>query len=292
MFDGVHLGHRAILDRLVAAGRESGLPTILFTFHPRPVTVFAPETPPDELTPPPRKWRLLAESGLDRVEVLRFSRAFARVEPEQFLEQVLGAGRGLAGIWVGHDFRFGHRRRGDFAMLVEAGGRFGFRTERIEAIEIAGKPVSSSRIRACLRAGDLDGARELLGRPPDVEGIVVHGRGQGAKVLVATANLAIPETQCLPPLGVYAGEAEWDGILRPAVLNLGRRPTLTPGDRLVPEVHVLDWSGDLRGRRLLFRYRSRLREERRFASLEALRAQIFEDIERARAEARSWPSGT
>ena len=109
VFDGLHLGHRAILSPLLDASRRTGLPTVLFTFQPRPVTIFAPDTPPDELTPAPRKWRILAEAGIDRVSVLRFSREFARVEPEEFLTKVLGAGGGLRGIWIGYDFRFGHR---------------------------------------------------------------------------------------------------------------------------------------------------------------------------------------
>ncbi len=288
VFDGLHLGHRSILSGLLEASKALGLPPALITFQPRPVTVFAPETAPDELTPPPRKWRLLLEAGIDRVMVLRFSRAFAQIEPEIFLTEVLGAGNGLRGIWIGYDFRFGHRRRGDWEMLHREGPRLGFQAVRVEAVALDGEPVSSTRIRQKVRAGEIDAAARMLGRWPDLEGIVVAGRGEGKRLLVATANLALPEAQCLPAPGVYAGEAEWEGTWNPAVMNLGRRPTLTGGERLVPEVHVLDFDGDLRGRRLLFRLRRRLREERKFPSLNALRDAVHADLAEVRVLAEGW----
>lgn len=288
VFDGLHAGHRAILAPMLEASRRTGLPTLLFTFRPRPVTIFAPETAPDELTPAPRKWRILAEAGIDRVSVLRFSREFARVEPEDFLTKVLGAGGGLRGIWIGYDFHFGHGKRGDWEMIAAAGEQLGFEAHRVDAVVREGGPVSSSRIRLALRGGRIAEAASLLGRWPDIEGTVVPGRGQGAKVLVATANLSLPEGHCLPRLGVYAGEAEWDGIYRPAVMNLGRRPTLTAGETVVPEIHILDFQGDLRGRRLLFRLRERLRDECKFNSLNELIGQVGRDIEDARRHAIKW----
>lgn len=273
---------------MLAAARSMGLPSVLYTFQPRPVTVFAPGTPHDELTPLPRKLRLLAELGIDRVSILRFSRAFAQIEPEVFLTEVLGAGNGLRGLWIGHDFRFGHRRRGDWDLIRREADRLGFRAERIEGRVLDGAPISSTRIREALRAGAIEQAAALLGRWPDLEGTVVSGRGQGRKVLVATANLALPDTQCLPASGVYAGQAEWDGAWRTAVMNLGRRPTLTAGNEVVPEVHVLDTDADLRGRTLIFRMRARLRDERKFGSAEELRAQVEADVARTRALASGW----
>jgi riboflavin kinase/FMN adenylyltransferase len=288
VFDGLHLGHRAIIDPLLAASREAGLPAVLFTFHPRPVTVFAPGTPHDELTPLPRKLRLVAELGFERLSILRFSKVFAQIEPEAFLAGILGAGSGLRGLWVGHDFRFGHRRRGDWDLVKREAARLGFRAERVEALVRGGAPVSSTRIREHLRKGEIEPAARLLGRWPELEGSVVSGRGQGSKILVATANLALPDTQCLPASGVYAGQAEWDGIRHMAVMNLGRRPTLTAGVEIVPEVHVLDTDADLLGRTLLFRIRARLREERKFASAGELREQIMVDIEQTRRLASGW----
>lgn len=290
VFDGLHRGHFAIASSLLAEADRRGLPTVLFTFSPRPVTVFAPGTPPDELTPAPRKWRLLADLGITRVVVLRFSRQFANVEAEDFLSQVLGAGSGLRGLWLGYDFRFGRDRKGDQGLLDRYGARFGFETTRIEALKIAGEPVSSRRIRRAIREGEVETAAELLGRWPDLEGLVVTGRQQGGKLLVPTANLALPATQCLPKPGVYAGEAEWDGIDHPAVMNLGRRPTLTTGSLLVPEVHVLGYEGNLRGKRLGFRMRKRLRNEQNFSSLKELRDQIDLDIEQTRRLASKWDS--
>jgi len=288
VFDGLHVGHRAIIDSLLGASRESGLPAVLFTFDPRPVKVFAPATPPDELTPLPRKLRLLAEAGMERVTVLRFSHAFARVEPEDFLTKVLGAGAGLRGIWVGHDFRFGHRRRGSWEMLEEAAGTLGYRAVRIPAVEQGGLPVSSSRAREALRGGKIEEAAAMLGRWPDLEGRVVTGRGEGSRLLFPTANLDLPAAQCLPSPGVYAGEVEWDGRWRSAVMNLGRRPTLGRQEMLLTEVHIIDFEGELVGRRLLFRMRRRLREEVTFPSIAALRHQITADILVTRDLARGW----
>jgi riboflavin kinase/FMN adenylyltransferase len=283
VFDGVHRGHRAILDSMLEAGARSGLPCVVATFHPRPVRVFVPDAPADELTPLRRKLRLLAEIGITRVLALRFSRAFAEIPPERFLVEVLGAGRGLRGLWVGHDFRFGKDRQGDWDLIRHAAPRHGYEPHRSEAVAHEGRIVSSSEVRRLLREGDVETAASLLGRLPDIEGIVVSGRGQGAKVLVATANLRLAPEQFLPAPGVYAGVAEWDGAEHRAVMNLGRRPTLTGGADLVPEVHVLDWHGDLRGRRMLFRMGTRLREERKFPGLKELQDQVARDIERARA---------
>ena len=288
VFDGLHRGHHTILASLIAEARSKGLPPVLFTFHPRPVTVFAPGTPPDELTPMPRKFRLLAEAGIERVVVLRFSQPFAQVEAEDFLTEVLGAGYGLKGIWIGHDFRFGRARRGDPEMLVQAGSRSGFTVTQIGPVNFDDAPVSSTRIRDLIHLGAIPEAARLLGRWPDIEGLVVGGRGEGKKLLVATANLSLPGTQCLPATGVYAGEAEWEGRYLPAVMNLGWRPTLTDGSQLVPEAHVLDFQGDLRGKRLLFRMRQHLRCESTFLSLNKLRDQIAEDIDRTRQAAASW----
>jgi len=290
VFDGVHRGHRVILDALMTRARALGVPSVLFTFRPRPVTVLAPTTPHDELTPPPRKWRLLAEAGIVRVVVLRFSRRFAQIEAEDFITQVLGGGHGLRGVWIGHDFRFGRERRGDHQVLAQAGKRFGFETVRVEPVRLDGVVVSSTEIRRQVRRGEIKQAARFLGRWPDLEGIVVQGRGLGRRSLVPTANLLLPETQCLPAPGVYVGEAEWDGLYVPAVMNLGRRPTLTKGLDLAAEVHVLDFNGDLRGKRLLFRLRRRLREERNFGSVNELRHQIERDIDEARGLAAGWGS--
>lgn len=273
---------------MLEEARRCGVAPLLFTFRPRPVAVFAPRTPPDELTPPPRKWRLLAERGVERVVVLRFSAAFARVEAERFATEILGVGTRLRAIWVGHDFRFGHGRRGDFEMLERLGARLRFAAHRIGPVEEGGEPISSSRIRRLIRAGGIEAAARLLGRWPDLEGIVVPGRGEGGRLLVPTANLALEPTQCLPATGVYAGQAEHDGDWVPAVMNIGHRPTLTRGEQLVPEVHLLGGAVELRGRRLLFRLRARLREERKFQDLNALRRQVEADLGEVSRLAVRW----
>lgn len=270
---------------MVAEGARSGLPCLVATFHPRPVRIFAPDAPADELTPLRRKIRLLAEVGATRLLAIRFSRALAEMEPEDFLTEALGAGSGLRGLWIGHDFRFGRGRRGDWDLIQSAGERGGFATHRIEAVRIGDSIISSTAIRSRLRDGRVEDAAAMLGRLPDIEGRVVTGRGLGARVLVPTANLALAPEQFLPAPGVYAGTAEWDGTEHRAVMNLGTRPTLQGGTALVPEVHVLDWQGDLGGRILAFRMRRWLREERNFPSIKELRQQVDRDI----AEARSIP---
>jgi riboflavin kinase/FMN adenylyltransferase len=267
---------------MLEEGSRRGLPSALFTFAPRPTSVLVPGASEDLLTPFPRKCRLLAEIGVPRVCVLHFTRDFSQLSPEAFLRRFLGMGQGLAGLWVGHDFRFGRGREGDPALLARFASTFGFVFHQIDAVQDGGEPISASRLRTHLRAGEVPEARKLLGRWPDLEGMVVPGQGLGGKLLVATANLDLPAGVCLPAEGVYAGFAEWDGRARPAVMNLGRRPTLTSDPRPVPEVHVLDFAGDLRGRRLLFELRARIRPERKFPSLEALKLQIGKDIEAAR----------
>ncbi len=288
VFDGLHRGHQEILRSLNLAARRAGVPSALYTFQPRPVTVFAPQTPPDELTPTPRKLRLIAELGVDRVVVIRFSRAVAAIAAERFLVDVLGAGSRLRGLWVGHDFRFGRGREGDWGTIRKAALRWGFESHRVGPVTEGESPVSSSRIRERLRAGAVEEAARLLGRWPDMEGTVVPGRGEGRKLLVPTANLRLSPSQCLPMPGVYAGLAEWRGEAAPAVMNLGRRPTLTGDGNLVAEVHVIDRDEDLMGRALMFQIRTRLREERRFPSLEDLRGQVSADIARTRELAVSW----
>jgi riboflavin kinase/FMN adenylyltransferase len=230
----------------------------------------------------------LAELGIERIVVLRFSREFARVSATDFLVKVLGAGAGLRGLWIGHDFRFGHRREGNQSLLERLGARERFDLVRVDALRIDGQPVSSTSIRSALREGRVEEAAKLLGRWPDLEGVVVTGRMEGKRHLVPTANLELPKAQCLPAPGVYAGEAEWDGRHHPAVMNLGKRPTLTNEGRLVPEVHVLGFDGDLRGLRLNFRLRRRLREERKFHSINELRDQIALDIAETRTLAEEW----
>ncbi len=249
VFDGLHLGHRAILDPVLAASREMGLPAVVFTFQPRPVTVFAPGTPHDELTPLPRKLRLLAEARDRAVVHPAFLEVFAQIEPEEFLTEILGAGVGLRGLWIGHDFRFGHRRRGDWDMLEAGGGstRVSRRSASRPSFTTAARsarPASGERLRAGGSSGGT-AARPVAGPR---RGAWCPGAGRGGASSSRRRTSGCPTAQCLPGLGVYAGQAEWDGTCRPAVLNLGRRPTLTAGEEIVPEVHVLDFGSELLGR--------------------------------------------
>lgn len=283
VFDGVHRGHRSLLEAVIARARSLGVPSLVITFDPHPISILAPGAPPHLLTPRPAKTRILAEVGIDLVWFLPFSRSLAALTPESFLEDLLLRAVRPREIRIGHDFRFGHDRRGDFELLREFGQRLGFSVRRHEAVREEGRILSSSRVRRALERGEIAEAERILGHSVLLEGVVGAGRGEGHRLLVPTANLELPAEQFLPGRGVYAAWAELGGALCPAVANVGVRPTLTRDERATVEVHLIDWAGDLRGRILPVHLSRRLRPERKFESLEALRAAVLADIERARA---------
>jgi riboflavin kinase/FMN adenylyltransferase len=296
VFDGVHRGHRALLETVVRRAEGLGRPSVAVTFDPHPISILAPSAPPHLLTARPLKMRYLAELGLDYVWFLPFSRALAAMSPEDFVRKLLLRVLRPREVWIGHDFRFGHDRRGDAALLQAEGIACGFEVFQFEAVRDRDRILSSSLVRASLSRGAIEEATEILGHSVVLEGPVGYGRGQGAKVLVATANLVLPPEQFLPARGVYAAWAEVDGELHPAVLNVGIRPTLTAGAETVVEAHLIDWRGDLRGRILSLHLVTRLRSEQTFAGLEELRAQVGRDIAAARhllaarGEPRPWPA--
>jgi len=286
-FDGVHLGHRAILDALARVARESGARPAVVTFNPHPREFFRPESAPRLLTTLEERARLLAEAGIAALVRLRFDAKTADTPAEDFVTRILLPMGEIAGIVVGYDFRFGKGRGGDAALLAGLGARHGFAFEEIAAAAAGDTVVKSTVIREAVAAGNLDRARALLGRPYFMSGAVVAGAGRGRELGFSTANVELPHPRkLLPPDGVYAVRASREsaagGPPSPGVANLGTRPTFGGGARLL-EVHFLDGARDLYGERIAVEFIARLREERAFESAEALVAQIGVDVARARA---------
>ena len=280
-FDGVHLGHRALIDQLAALGRERDAPTTLVTFEPQPLEFFAGENAPPRLTRLREKLTALHALPLDRVALLRFDARLCAMSPVEFVESFLVAGLGVRVVVAGGDFRFGYRGEGNFDLLLSLGERHGFEVVRRETCRVRGGRVSSSWIRDALANDELEIARELLGRPYTVSGRVAHGDRRGRTIGFPTLNIAIARRR--PALrGVYAVRVaglesrELDGVA-----NLGTRPTVD-GSGVVLEVHVFDWSGDAYGRCIDVGFVAKIRDERKFDSFDALKSQIGRDSARAR----------
>jgi riboflavin kinase/FMN adenylyltransferase len=276
-FDGVHRGHRAMLDRLVAKARELGLPCSVLTFEPHPREFFSPATAPTRLSRLREKLELIAAAGIDRTHVLRFGSRLAAMSAERFIEDVLISGLGVRWLLVGRDFRFGAKRAGDFELLQAAGASRGFGVEAMDDVLEGVQRISSSGVRAALATGKLDDAARLLGRPYAMSGRVAHGEKLGRTLGFPTANLVLRR---LPPLaGIFAVEVEIEethGIVR-GVASVGRRPTVKENAAPLLEVHLFDWTGNLYGRHLRVTFLRKLRDEAKYEGLEALRAAIARD---------------
>lgn len=280
-FDGVHLGHRAILSRVARRAWELACQPVAVTFEPHPLKVLRPEIQLPLLTTPAQKCRLLEAAGMAGVVVLPFTREFAGMPARDFVRQYFAERLGAREVVVGHDYRFGRDREGTIELLQDLGRTLGFTVQVVWAVEVNTAVVSSSLIRAMLKLGKVVEASELLGRHYRVEGRVVPGKGRGAKLLgVATANIQ-PDNELLPASGIYAVNVFRDGVRHPGVANIGTCPTFD-NQELSLEVHLLDFAGELYGEQLEVEFGARLREERRFPSLEALAAQIRADIAAAR----------
>jgi riboflavin kinase/FMN adenylyltransferase len=275
VFDGVHLGHRAVIARVVdAAKRDGGLAGVV-TFDPHPIRVLAPEKAPRALLATlDHKAHLLAELGVGLLLAIPFDAAFAQVEAEDFLEQLCKAQ--VRTIAVGDDWQFGKARRGDVAMLRRFSETNGFALEAVPPVMADGERISSTRIRQAIRDGSVGAAADMLGQHYSVEGPVVEGRKLARQLGFPTANVATGEVQ-LPPDGVWQVEARCEGAIYQGVANLGLRPTVDGTSRAL-EVHLFDFSGDLYGRTLEVTFATYLRGERKFESIEALKEQIGIDV--------------
>ena len=276
-FDGVHRGHRALIERVVAKGRELQVPSAVLTFEPHPREFFAPERAPARLTRLRDKLELLAATGIERVHLIRFDASFAAMSASRFIEDILIRMLGVRWLLVGRDFRFGAQRQGDFAALERAAAQFPFALEAMPDVSFDAERVSSSGVRAALAAGDFARAERLLGRPYTISGKVVPGARLGRELGFPTANIALAQR---PPLsGIYVVEVEELGR---GVASIGRRPTVNPVPRPLLEVHLFDWSGELYGRRLHVRFLRKLRDEAKYDDLKALREAIARDAALAR----------
>jgi len=281
-FDGVHLGHAALVRQLVAAAERLQLAPTVLTFEPHPREFFAPESAPARLTTFREKLELLADLGVRQSMISPFNAAFAGLSADEFIEQVLVRGLKLKHLIIGDDFRFGRGRTGDFELLKAAGQRFGFTVEAMQSVTLDGERVSSSAVRRALAAGDMAHAARLLGRPYIIDGQVAHGDKIGRQLGFATANIRIKHNP-LPMTGVFAVEVRGLGDQPlPGVANLGIRPTVG-GTRPLLEVHLFDFDRDIYGAHLSVRFVLKLRNEQRFPNFDALKAQIAADAVAARA---------
>ncbi|MGH9793288.1 MAG: bifunctional riboflavin kinase/FAD synthetase [Candidatus Acidiferrales bacterium] len=289
-FDGLHLGHQHILTKVVEVARQSAHPTVAgaVTFDPHPSRVLRPEHAPPMIATLAQRLEGFERCGLEAVLVLAFDLPLARLSAEAFVNSILVEQLYTSAVLVGENFRFGHRQAGDVRMLTERGQRFGFAVEVVPPVKVNGEVVSSTAIRRAIEAGDVARAAALLGRPFALTGGVVPGSGQGRKHLVPTLNLA-HEQELLPRYGVYVTEVQVSSEICRAVTNVGVRPTLD-GAKLAVESHLLDvastlepnLSREMASGRIAVRFLSRLRDEKKFESLDALREQIHRDIAAAR----------
>jgi riboflavin kinase/FMN adenylyltransferase len=278
-FDGVHLGHRAMLDQLARAAQRLNVPSCVMTFEPQPREFFAPDKAPTRLTSLREKLELLNACGVNHVHVCRFNYAFAQIAALDFIERVLVRGLGVKWLQVGDDFRFGSRRAGDFVMLKEHAPRLGYEVQNLPSVMVEGIRVSSTAVRDTLAAGDMAHAARLLGRPYSISGRVVRGDQLGRKLGFPTANVQMKHNRA-PVQGIFAVEVHGaaDHVLQGAA-SLGVRPTVkAQGAAAVLEVYLLDFDDDIYGRHIRVDFLHKLRDEEKYVDLETLKRQIGVDV--------------
>jgi riboflavin kinase / FMN adenylyltransferase len=279
-FDGLHRGHIKIIERVRRVAAERGGTALVLTFDPHPPRVVRPDKAPPLLMTLDQKLDALERAGIQGVAVVTFTHQLSRWEPETFVKKVLVDWLHVAEVWVGADFLFGRDRTGNFTLLRALGARAGFRAEKIDPVRYKEFVVSSTRIRRLVAEGRVDEASALLGHHFYLDGAVVRGAGRGRELGIPTANLAT-ENELIPPHGVYATTASVGGVVYPSVTNIGLRPTFETSARATIETHILGLNTDLYGQRVRLGFVQRLRDERRFADVDALKAQIEADVRRA-----------
>ncbi|MBU1265782.1 MAG: bifunctional riboflavin kinase/FAD synthetase [Gammaproteobacteria bacterium] len=282
-FDGLHLGHQAMLARLQDVAQARGLPSCVLSFEPHPREFFTPEQAPARLSSLREKAECLQRMGIDRLHVFRFDRAFSALSAEAFIEQVLGTTLQARYVLVGDDFRYGAKRAGDFALLERLGRSLGFDAEFLPTVEVAGERASSTAVRQALATGELEHAARLLGRPYSISGRVVHGDKLGRDIGFPTANIQLKHNR--PPLlGIFAVEVYGlNGEPLPGAASLGKRPTVKNPDAVpVLEVHLFDFNAEIYGRRVRVDFLHKLRDEEKYPDLDSLVAQIRRDVDNAK----------
>jgi riboflavin kinase / FMN adenylyltransferase len=280
-FDGVHRGHRKILDRLRRVAGERGATSVVMTFDPHPPRIVRPDKAPPLLMTKAQKLDALRAAGIQGAAIVRFTPELSRWDPETFVRVVMVDWLRVGEVWVGANFLFGHDRAGNFTLLRALGARYGFKAEKIDPVRYKDFVVSSTRIRRLVAEGRVDEAGALLGHQYVVDGTVVRGAARGRTLGFPTANLCTAN-ELLPPNGVYATTATIDGIVHPSVTNVGVRPTVDDSGRVLVETHILGFDRDLYGVPLRVGFVQRLRDERAFESLDLLKAQIASDCSRTR----------
>jgi riboflavin kinase/FMN adenylyltransferase len=280
-FDGVHRGHQKILDRLKRVAAERAATSVVMTFDPHPPRIVRPDKAPPLLMTKEQKLDALAAAGVHGAAIVRFTHELSCWDPETFVRQVLVDWLRVGEVWVGANFLFGHDRAGNYTMLRTLGGRYGFKTEKIDPVRYKDFVVSSTRIRRLISEGRVDEAGALLGHPYCLDGSVMHGDARGTGLGFPTANLCT-QNELIPPHGVYATMTTIGGVVHPSVTNIGTRPTVDDSGRPTVETHVFDFAGDLYGAHIRVGFVQRLRDERAFDTLDLLKAQIAADCARAR----------
>lgn len=278
-FDGIHLGHRAIISSLKNEAEARGLASVVFTFKNSPLTLLRPDTYQSPLTSPAQRLELLEDAGVDYCVMIAFDDAFASIEPREFVEDLLVGSLGIKHAILGADFRFGHMGVGDSAMLRELGSEYGFTVEVVDKVnDVAHGGVSSSRIREAVKVGDVALAGSMLGRMYSVRGEVVHGDARGRELGFPTANLGGEAEGLVPADGVYAGTVVLDGVEHLAAISVGVNLTFDPEGEPRVEAHILDFEGDLYGQRMEVRFAERIRPMLPFETVEGLIARMHDDV--------------
>lgn len=287
-YDGLHLGHRVVIDSVRRRAIEEGARSVVVTFDRHPASVVRPESAPKLLADNEQKLELLASTGIDATVLVSFTEEQRNETPVDFVKRVLVDALRAKVVIVGADFHFGHMRQGNITLLHEMGQRHDFVTEPVELVERGDKveePISSTSIRRALAGGEIETATRMLGRPYELRGIVQSGDQRGRTIGFPTANVRVPQQMCMPADGVYAAKYRRpDGSMHDCAVNLGRRPTFyDEAEHPLLEAYLLDFSGDLYGETAVVQFVDFLRSERRFDGIDSLRAQLDLDIEHARA---------
>jgi len=280
-FDGVHRGHRKILERLRRVAGERGATSVVMTFDPHPPRVVRPDKAPPLIMTKTQKLEALEDAGVQGAAIVRFTHELSQWDPETFVRNVLVEWLRVSEVWVGANFLFGHDRSGNFSLLRSLGARYGFKAEKIDPVRYKDFVVSSTRVRRLVSEARVDEASALLGHPYFIDGMVVHGDQRGRTIGFPTANLC-SDNELIPPHGVYATTAIIDGIVRPSLTNIGTRPTVDTSGKTTIETHIFDFDRDLYGMKVRLAFVQRLRDERAFDSLDGLKSQIAADCSRAR----------
>jgi riboflavin kinase/FMN adenylyltransferase len=283
-FDGVHLGHRGVIEAAICSADARGLRSAVITFHPHPIAVIRPELAPPELATLARRIQLASEIAPDEVIVVPFTEALSHLDADRFAREVLSRRLGAEAVTVGLNFRYGHRAAGTTDRLAASGSELGFDVTVMPLLAIDGEPVSSSRIRELIGSGDVVGAERLLGRPPWLDGEIVHGDKRGREIGFPTANVLSAPRSVIPARGIYAGRAHLPDGSYTAAISVGYNPTFTD-DRIAlrVEAYLLDFDADVYGAPIQLEFVHRLRDEARFDGVDALVEQLARDVEQTRS---------